>query len=179
MVPAERRLVELDKLLGAPAAERTRALWFLERIGAFQSLLPGSAPRERRRGIFLVGRLGTPDTRVARSLLLLPLGREKALDSLRRWKVSREELRLASRLFSIPVHGPRRTPTSRDVAAFLRLSFPFEEETAAFLRAAGDSRARALAEAAEATRRRPAALRRRVSSRLALFAAQKSLLFSA
>ena len=53
MVAAERRLVELDKLLGAPAAGRMRGLRFLERIGALQSLLLSSAPRERRRGISL------------------------------------------------------------------------------------------------------------------------------
>ena len=165
MVPAERRLVELDKLLGAPAADRTRALRFLERLGALQSLLRSTAPRTRR-GISLVRRLEKPDARVARSLLLLPLGREKALDVLRRWKVSREELRLASRLFSLflghpgGTRGPRRPPTRRDVAAFLRLSSPFEEESAAFLHAAGDSRARELARAAQNILRRPAALRR-------------------
>jgi tRNA nucleotidyltransferase/poly(A) polymerase len=174
MVPAERRLVELDKLLGAPATESARALRFLERIGALQNLLLSSAPRERRgrlspgtaartrRGISLVGRLRKPDARVARSLLLLPLGRERALDVLRRWKVSREELRLASRLFALPIRhprGPRRVPTRRDAAAFLRLSSPFEAESTAFLRAAGDRHARDLAGAAEKILRRPAALR--------------------
>jgi tRNA nucleotidyltransferase/poly(A) polymerase len=159
MVPAERRLVEWDKLLAAPTAGRVRALRFMSRIGALQSLLLSTAPRERRRGISLVGRLGKPDARVARSLLLLPLGKERALDLLRGWKVSREELRLASRLFSLPLHGPRRAATSRDVAMLLRLSSPFEAESTGFLLAAGDSRARELARAAQSTLRRPAALR--------------------
>jgi hypothetical protein len=48
----------------------------------------------------------------------------------------------------------------RAVAELLRRSSPFEAESLAFLAAAGDSRARALAEAAENTLRRPAALRR-------------------
>jgi tRNA nucleotidyltransferase/poly(A) polymerase len=172
MVPAERRLAELDKLLGASAAGRVRALRFLSRIGALQSLLQSSAPRERRgnpspatasclqRGVALVARLASADPRVARALLLLPLGTEKALSSLRGWKVSREELRLASRLFALELHGPKRTPTRRDVAVLLRLSSPFEEESVAFLRAAGDSRARGLADAADRILRRPAALRR-------------------
>ena len=172
MVAAERRLVEWDKLLGAPAAGRVRALRFLSRIGALQSLLLSSAPRERRgnpalasaapirRGIALVARLASTDPRVGRALLLLRLGRAKALDSLRRWKTSREELRLASRLFALPLHGPRRVPTRRDVAALLRLSSPFEEESLLFLLAAGDSRARDLARSARRLLRRPAALRR-------------------
>lgn len=171
MVPAERRLVEWDKLLATPAADRVRALRFLERIGALQSLL-STAPRERRgnlspgtarrvrRGISLVGRLGTPDARIARSLLLLPLGSERALDFLRRWKTSREELRLASRLLALPLRGPRRPPTRRDVAALLRFSSPFEAESTAFLRAAGDRHARDLADAAEGVLREPAVLRR-------------------
>ncbi|HEX2757981.1 MAG TPA: hypothetical protein VHP60_05745, partial [Thermoanaerobaculia bacterium] len=100
------------------------------------------------------------DARVARSLLLLPLGKERALDLLRGWKVSREELRLASRLFSLPLHGPRRAATSRDVATLLRLSSPFEAESTGFLLAAGDSRARELARAAQSILRRPATLRR-------------------
>jgi tRNA nucleotidyltransferase/poly(A) polymerase len=176
MVPAERRLVELDKLLGASAADRTRGLWFLERIGALQSLLlssaprerrgnlsPGSAARERRRGLSLVSRLDSRDARVARALLLLPMGPKRAEDSLRRWKTSREELRLASRLYALPLSGPRaarRPPSRRDVAALLRFSSPFEAESTAFLLVAGDSRARELARAAERVIRRPVSLRR-------------------
>jgi hypothetical protein len=45
------------------------------------------------------------------------------------------------------------------VAALLRLSCPFEEESTAFLRAAGDSHARELARAAQTILGRPAALR--------------------
>lgn len=157
-VPAERRLVEWDKLLGAPAAGRVRALRFLERIGALQSLFQTTAPRTQR-GISLVSRLSSADPRVARALLLLPLGRERAQEILRRWKTSREEQRLASRLFALPLRGPRRVPTRRDVAALLRFSSPFEEKTTAFLRAAGDSRARKLARAAQGILGRPAALR--------------------
>ncbi len=160
-VAAERSLVEWNKLLGAPAAaDRVRALRFLERIGALEILLQSTAPRERRRGISLVGKLKTPSPRVARALLLLPLGWERAQDLLRRWKTSREELRLASRLFALPLRGPRRSRTRRDVAELLRRSSPFEEESTAFLRAAGDRYARDLADAAQSVLCRPAALRR-------------------
>jgi tRNA nucleotidyltransferase/poly(A) polymerase len=159
MVPAERRLVEWDKLFGTPAAAITRALWFLERLGVLQFLLRSTAPRTRR-GISLAGRLERPDARVARVLLMLPQGKGKALDLLRRWKVSREELRLASRLFALPLHGPRRAPTRRDVAGLLRLSSPFEEESIGFLMAAGGKPARDLARAAQKVVRKPAALRR-------------------
>jgi len=162
IVPAERRLVELDKLLGAPAAERTRALRFLERIGAL-NFLPSTAARVRRRGLSLVSRLDSRDARVARALLLLPAGPKRAEDFLRRWKTSREELRLAGRLYALPLHGPRgprSVPTRRDVAALLRCSAPFEAESLLFLLAAGDSRARRLARAAQRLLRRPTALRR-------------------
>jgi tRNA nucleotidyltransferase/poly(A) polymerase len=160
-VAAERVLAEMDRLLAAPPRDRDRALRFLERTGALSTLLRrNSAPRERRRGLSLVSRLSSPDPRVARVLLLLPLGKEKALDLLRRWKVSREELRLAGRLLALPLRRPRRTPTRRDVAELLRLSFPFEEESTAFLRAAGDSCARDLARRAQSVSGRPAALRR-------------------
>ena len=148
-VAAERRLVEMDKLLGAPAADRARALRFLERVGALQSLVRGSAPR-RRRGISLVRRLESSDPRIARALLLLPQGPKRAEDLLRRWKTSREEQRLASRLFALPL---RRTghgaPTRHDVAELLRLSSPFEGESTAYLKVAGDRRSAALARAAE------------------------------
>ena len=160
MVAAERRLVEWDKMLRAPSAGQVRALRFLERIGAVKILLQGTAARERRRGISLVGRMRHPDPRVARALLLLPVGQVKALDFLRGWKTGREEQRLASRLFALPLRGPRRIPTRRDVALLLRLSSPFEEESLRFLLAAGDSRTRELARAAKRILRRPAALRR-------------------
>jgi len=161
MVAAERRLVELDKLLDAPAAGRGRALRFLERTGALSTLLRSTAARTRRRGISLVGRIKTPSPRVARALLLFPMGPKRAEDFLRRWKTSREELRLASRLFSLPLRRKGRGPvTRRDVAELLRLSSPFEEESLLFLLAAGDARARALARAAQIVLRRPASLRR-------------------
>ena len=160
MVSEERRLVELDKLLGAPAAGRTKGLRFLARLGVLQSLIRGSAPRMRR-GISLVGRLQSRDPRIARALLLLPLGPKKAEDLLGRWKTSREEQRLASRLFSLPLRARvPRPPTRREVAELLRRSSPFEEESHLFLLAAGDARTRGLARAAEAVRRRPASLRR-------------------
>jgi tRNA nucleotidyltransferase/poly(A) polymerase len=159
MVPAERRLVELDKLLGAPAAARTRALRFLERLGVLHSLLRSTAPRTRR-GISLAGRLGEPDARVARALLLLPQGRERALDLLRKWKTSREEQRLASRLFALPLHGPRRTPTRREIAIWLRRLSPFLRESLLFLSSAGDEGTRQLVRALSPYQRRPAALRR-------------------
>lgn len=158
MVAAERRLVELDKLLGAPAG-RVRALRFLVRVGVLQILIRSTAPLMRR-GISLVARLTSPDPRVARALLLFPMGPKRAEDLLRRWKTSREEQRLASRLAVLPLRGPRRPPTRRDVAELLRLSSPFEAESTAFLLSAGDTRARNLARAAQSVLRRPAALRR-------------------
>ena len=170
-VAEERRLVELDKLLAAAPKDRHRALRFLERVGVLQTLIRSSAPRTRR-GISLVRRLESSDPRVARALLLLPQGPKKAEHLLRTWKSSREELRLASRLFSLSRgtagaggrraarSATRRPHTRRDVAELLRRSSPFEEESLLFLRAAGDAGTRVLAEAAEKIRRRPAALRR-------------------
>lgn len=158
MVPAERRLVEWDKLLAAPTAGRVRALRFMSRIGALQSLLLSTAPRERR-GISLVSRLCSPDPRVARALLLLPVGKRRAEEILREWKTSREEQRLASLLLALPLRGPRRGPTKRDVAELLRRSSPFEEESTGFLMAAGNKHARDFARAAQRVLNRPAALR--------------------
>ena len=159
-VKEERRLVELDKLLGAPAPGRMHALRFLERTGALSILLQSTAARERRRGLALVSRLDSRDPRVARALLLLPMGPKRAEDILRQWKTTREEQRLAGRLFALSLRGPRRNPTRRDVAELLRLSSPFEAESLLFLFAAGDSRAKNLAQAARRVLRRPAALRR-------------------
>ena len=87
------------------------------------------------------------------------------------WKTSREELRLARRLFAPSSTSPggrrgaadraaRRLPSRREVAELLRRSTPFEEESLAFLRAAGGPRARALAQEASKVLRRPATLRR-------------------
>lgn len=159
-VSEERRLVEMDKLLAAPPAGRTKGLRFLARLGVLQTLTQSSAPRMRR-GISLVRRLESPDPRVARALLLLPLGPKRAEDFLRRWKTSREEQRLASRLFALPLRREGRGAVSRrDVAELLRLSTPFAEESLSFLLAAGDARVRDLARAARRVLRRPAALRR-------------------
>ncbi len=160
MVPEERRLVEMDKLLAAPAKDRARALRFLERVGALQTLTQGSASRMRR-GISLVARLDSRDPRIARALLLLPRGPKRAGELLRRWKTSREEQRLTNKLLALPLRRKRRgPPTRREVAQLLRLSSPFEEGSLLFLLAAGDRSTRSLAMAAEQTRRRPAALRR-------------------
>jgi tRNA nucleotidyltransferase/poly(A) polymerase len=159
-VSEERRLVELDKLLSAPTAGRTTGLGLLARLGVLQTLTRSSAPRTRR-GIALVARLKSSDPRVARALLLLPQGAKRAEDLLRRWKASREEQRLASRLFSLPLERKGRgAPTRREVAQLLRLSSPFSEESLLFLLAAADARMRALAHSAGAVCRRPAALRR-------------------
>ncbi len=164
-VAEERRLVELDKLLAAAPKDRDRALRFLERIGVLRILIRSSAPRTRR-GISLVRRLESRDPRIARALLMLPQGPKRAEDLLRRWKTSREEQRLASRLFALAAgvpakgRGAPRPPTRRDVAELLRRCSPFEGESLLFLRAAGDAPTRALAEAAEKILRRPAALRR-------------------
>jgi tRNA nucleotidyltransferase/poly(A) polymerase len=159
MVAGERILGEMGRLLSAPSRDAARALRFLERLGALEALLQGTAARERRRGISLVGRMKTPSPRVARALLLSPVGEERAVDFLRRWRTSREEQRLASRLFALPLRA-RGAPTRRSVAAFLRLVSPFEEESTTFLLAAGNSRARDMARAARRVLHRPAALRR-------------------
>jgi tRNA nucleotidyltransferase/poly(A) polymerase len=159
-VAPERRLVEMDKLLAAPPRDRDRALRFLEKVGVLQALIRSSAPRMRR-GILLVRRLESSDPRVARALLLLPMGPRRAEDFLRKWKTSREEQRMTSRLFALPLRRKGRgAPTRRDVAELLRLSSPFEEESLSFLLAAGDARVRELARAAREVLRRPAALRR-------------------
>ena len=110
-----------------------------------ESLIRSSAPRTRR-GISLVSRLESRDPRVARALLLFPQGPKRAEDLLRRWKTSREEQRLASRLFSLPLGGHAAgIGTRRDVAELLRRSSPFAEESLLFLLAAGDARRRDLA----------------------------------
>jgi tRNA nucleotidyltransferase/poly(A) polymerase len=180
-VAAERRLVEWDKLLSAPAAGRTRALRFLERLGALEILLPGTAARERRRGISLVARMREPDPRVGRSLLLLPLGPERAGDFLRRWKTSREERRLASHLFALGLRRPGRRairpPTRREIAESLRRLSPFLRESLLFLSSAGDEGTRHLVSALSPYLRRPAALRRILKPvRPLLFAEISSLL---
>ena len=125
-VSEERRLVEMDKLLGARRRRAVdRALRFLERVGALQTLIQSSAPRTRR-GIALVARLEGSDPRVARALLLFPLGPKRAEDLLRRWKTSREEQRLASRLLALPLRrkgrGPPRGARLRSCCGFLPLS---------------------------------------------------------
>jgi hypothetical protein len=162
-VAAERRLVEWDKLLGAPAAGRLRALRFLERIGALEVLLPGTAARERRRGISLVGRMEQPDPRVARSLLLLPLGPVRAGDFLRRWKTSRKEQRLASHLFALGQRHPGRRAmrllTRREAADSLRRLSPFLGESLLFLSSAGDGGTRHLVRALSPYLRRSSTLR--------------------
>jgi tRNA nucleotidyltransferase/poly(A) polymerase len=180
-VAAERSLVEWDKLLGAPQAGRTRALRFLEHIGALEILFLRTAARERRRGISLVGRLKEPDPRVARSLLLLPQGEGRALDSLRRWKTSREEQRLASHLFALGRHRPGRRamhpPTRREIAESLRRLTPFLRESLLFLSSAGDEGTRQFVSALSPYLRRPAALRRILKPvRPLLFAEISSLL---
>jgi tRNA nucleotidyltransferase/poly(A) polymerase len=179
-VPAERRLVEWDKLLGAPAAGRTRALRFLERLGVLRILLRTTAPRTRR-GISLAFRLSSPDSRVARALLLLPLGKERAEAILREWKTSREEQRLASHLLALPLRqkerAAKRPPTRREIAIWLRRLSPFLRESLLFLSVAGDEGTCRLAGALSPYRRRPAVLRRILKPvRPLLFAEISSLL---
>ncbi|MFI5198593.1 MAG: hypothetical protein ACHQJD_08235 [Thermoanaerobaculia bacterium] len=176
-VAAERRLVEWDKLLGAPPAGRMRALRFLERIGALEILLLSTAARERRRGISLVEAMKEPDPRVARSLLLLPQGEGRALDSLRRWKTSREEQRLARHLFALGRRRAIRPPTRREIAESLRRLSPFLRESLLFLSSAGNEGMRHFVSALSPYLRRPAALRRILKPvRPLLFAEISSLL---
>jgi tRNA nucleotidyltransferase/poly(A) polymerase len=160
VVSEERRLAEMDELLAAPAAGRMKGLRFLARLGVLQVLVRSRAPRVRR-GISLVSRVKGSDPRVARALLLLPQGAKRAEGLLGSWKTSREEQRLASRLFSLPLRRPGRGAVlRREVAELLRRSSPFEEESLVFLLAAGDARTRDLAREAGRVVRRPDALRR-------------------
>jgi tRNA nucleotidyltransferase/poly(A) polymerase len=136
-VAAERRLVELDALLSAPPRERARALRLLERAGALARLLPGSRTAERRIGISRAARLPGSFPSVARLLLLSPLGARRAGEALRRWKTTRREQQIASRLLALEApptaRCPAGPPTRREVVAILRLVSPFFEESFLFL----------------------------------------------
>jgi len=147
----ERRLVEMNKLLAAPPKDRDRALRFLEDVGALGSLLRGTAARTRRRGLSFVSRLDSRDPRVARALLLLPLGATRAEEVLRAWKTTRQERQLAKKLFSLAravgARRPSRAPTRREIVEVIRAVSPFFEESALLLSAFTDARSRRLASA--------------------------------
>jgi tRNA nucleotidyltransferase/poly(A) polymerase len=136
-VAAERRLAELDRILSAPPGGAGMALRVLERCGALRALVPGSTARERRLGIGLVVRMTRSSPPVARVLLLSPLGARKAREILRRWKTTRREQLLATRLLALatPSSGLHRLrpPTRREAVTALRAVSPFFEESVLFL----------------------------------------------
>jgi tRNA nucleotidyltransferase (CCA-adding enzyme) len=154
-VAAERRLAELDRILSANPRDAARALKYLERVGALSSLLRGTTARERLRGIAFVGRLTRASPDVARSLLLLPLGPRKALETLRKWKTTRREQQLAARLLaldeSLKGRGRRDRPGRREVVEALRSVAPFFEESVLFLSCLPGARPVRLASALAAT----------------------------
>ncbi len=136
-VAAERRLAELDRILSAQPRSAGRALRLLESCGALCTLVPGSTPRERRRGIGLVVRMARPSPPVGRILLLSPLGARRAREVLRKWKTTRREQQLAKRLLALAapssgLHRPR-PPARREVVETLRAVSPFFEESVLFL----------------------------------------------
>ncbi len=151
MAAEERRLVEMNKLLAAPPKDRDRALRFLEKVGALGHLLRGTAARTRRRGLSFVSRLDSRDPRVARALLLLPLGAKRAEEILRKWKTTRQERQLAKKLFTLSravgARRPSKAPTRREIVQVIRAVSPFFEESVLFLSAFTDARSRRLASA--------------------------------
>jgi len=147
----ERRLVEMNKLLAAPPKDRDRALRFLEKVGALGNLLRGTAARTRRRGLSFVSRLDARDPRVARALLLLPLGAKRAEEILRTWKTTRQERQLVTKLFTLSravgARPPSDAPTRREIVEVIRAVSPFLEESVLFLSAFTGARSRRLASA--------------------------------
>jgi tRNA nucleotidyltransferase/poly(A) polymerase len=154
----ERRLAELDRILEAPVENATRALRQLEDWGALSVLLRSTTARQRRRGLSLVGRMKEPSPPVARALLLAGLGGERALSLLRRWNVTRRELKLAGVLLRLPRRRGNRAVGPRELVLFLRSVSPFFEETVLFLSSAGDAGTRRLGDAVSRVLRRPSSL---------------------
>jgi tRNA nucleotidyltransferase/poly(A) polymerase len=159
-IAAERRLVEIDLILSAAPRDAARGLRRLEGWGALEALLHGTTAAERANGTRLVARAPVSDPALARLLLLLPLGRSRALAELERWRVSRNELRAARTLLALPLARRARAPSRREVVLFLRAAAPFVDEARGWLLAAGDAGARRLARAAAAHAPTPSALRR-------------------
>lgn len=160
-VAAERRLVELTRILEQPLASAVSAFRCLEAWGALEAMMPGTSSTERRRGIQMLARspIGV-GPEVARALLLRPLGEIRALGVLEDWRVSRWELRLAARLFEISLDRSNRAPSRREAVEWIRSAAPFVMESLQFLEAGGNAGARALARHMAPIVRRPAALSR-------------------
>ncbi|MEO6323081.1 MAG: hypothetical protein ABIT01_00315 [Thermoanaerobaculia bacterium] len=160
-VAAERCLAELSKILARRGGESARALARLETWGGLAALMPGSTVVERRRGIRNVSRAkqGTFAPEVSRALLVRPLGEARALELLTGWKVSRQELRLATRILRMPAfHRGAVTPDA--VVAWVRESAPFVRESLQALRSLGDASGQRLADAVSRIVARPARLAR-------------------
>lgn len=162
-VPVERCLVELDRLLGAPPPAAAAALLRLESWGALAPILPGTTAASRRAGVRNVARLSEPSPAVARALLLLPSGAAATERVLGRLRASARDVRMASRLLSLPLSRRRGPATRREVARLLRAAAPFSVEAVLFLAAAGDRGTRELAAAAAKLAAVPARLRRVLS----------------
>ncbi len=157
--PAERRLAEMDRVLGASPALRNRALNRLEAWGVLAALLPGTAPNERRAGLRLLGRLAKDEPALARALLLAPVEALRADEILEEWKVPKRDRRLAARLRTVPLPDTGRPPTRRELAVFFRASAPFITESIAYARALGSPGSDAIAAAAARICRHPGALK--------------------
>lgn len=147
-VAPERRLAELDAILGAGPVRASRALRRLEAWGALAPLLPGVPPDARRRGTDLVRRAPEGSAPpLLRALLLSPAGAALAAYALDALRASRRDRALAQRLLSLP--RPPRSPSRRDAVVLLRAAAPFSLEAVAFSAVAHGSRGVALARAAE------------------------------
>jgi hypothetical protein len=143
-VSPERRLGELDAILGAGPRSAARALLRLEGWGAFGSLLPGVPEPARRRGIVLLRRAdANASVPLLRTFLLLPAGTLAASAALEALRASRRDRRLAGMLLALP--RPPRVPSRRDAVRLLRLAAPFSREAVDFVATAHGARGVALA----------------------------------
>lgn len=168
-VSPERRLAELDEILGAGPGPAARALARLEEWGALGPLLPGIPVAARRRGVALLrAAAGGPPPALLRVLLLAPAGPAPALAALEELRASRNDRRLAQALLSLP--PPGGTPSRRDAVLLLRRSAPFSREATAFVSASAGPRGRALALEAERLLATRGALKRIVRPRRPLAA---------
>jgi hypothetical protein len=134
--PAERVLVELDRILSVPPGRAAAALQRLDRCGGLAPLMPSATAAERSRGLRRLSRLDRSDPGVARAVLLSPLDAGRAAAILESWKVPRRELRLHRTLRSLPAPLPG-TAGRRDGALFLRESAPFSREALSWIGAVG------------------------------------------
>lgn len=168
-VSPERRLAELDAILGAGPRPAARALARLEEWDALAPLLPGVPLAARRRGVaHLRTAAEGPAPALLRAILLAPAGLAAALAALEALRASRNDRRLAQALLSLP--APPRTASRRDAVLLLRRSAPFSREAAVFVATSAGPRGRALAREAERLLATRGALKRIVRPRRPLAA---------